>query len=168
MDGASLCICTVSSINNPRCAWHGGVPESPFVIMDGWRLHKPLSPAESASARHLSPRWAPDSRRDTRGVPAPSCGHRGSRPGFCCLQSLSWLGGAETAGELFIGFGLGSLAFYRRLFRAFSTPASAFSHLLKEKSTGQMLRMESQRGQAVPGEALDLAKAGAQLRESKL
>lgn len=48
MDGASLCIYTVSSINNPSCAWHRGVPESPFVIMDCYRLHKPLPPAESA------------------------------------------------------------------------------------------------------------------------
>lgn len=48
MDGASLCIYTVSSINNPRCAWHGRVPESPSAIMDCWRLHKPLPAAESA------------------------------------------------------------------------------------------------------------------------
>lgn len=66
MDGASLCIYTVSSINNPRCAWHGGVPESPFVIMDCWRLHKPLPPAESAlcQAPHAS-----------RGPPAFQKGH---------------------------------------------------------------------------------------------
>lgn len=74
MDGASLCIYTVSSINNPRCAWHGGVPESPFVIMDGWRLHKLLSPAESAlcQAPHAS-RGLQHSRRDTRRV-APRLG----------------------------------------------------------------------------------------------
>lgn len=40
------------------------------------------------------------------------------------------------------------------------------SHLLDENSAGQMLK--SQRGQAMPGRALDLARAGAQLRESKL
>lgn len=65
MDGASLCICTVSSINNPRCAWHRGVPESPFVIMDGWRLHKPLSPAESALCQAPPASLGPHSSRDT-------------------------------------------------------------------------------------------------------
>lgn len=127
MDGASLCIYTVSSINNPRCAWHGGVPESPFVITDCWRLHKLLPPAESALCQ--APRAFPGpqlSRRDTRRgalasglCPCPATTGTPQTPwlleGFCSLQSLCRLQGAATAGKLFIGFGLGSFAFYRRL-----------------------------------------------------
>lgn len=147
MDGASLCICTVSSINNPRCAWHGGVPESPFVIMDGWRLHKPLCPAESALCQaplaSLGPSFAdgtPAGGPCPR-VPAPSHGHR-RQGGLCCLQAPSWLGAVGTAGKLFIDFGSGSLAFYRRLCEGFFPPRLA--HLLKEKSTGQMPSVEAE------------------------
>lgn len=93
MDGASLCIYTVSSINNPRCAWHGGVPESPFAIMDCWRLHKPLPAAESAL------RQAPHAGQARRA--GMSCGHRhpaGSTKGFllpaepvqACRSGDSW------------------------------------------------------------------------------
>lgn len=128
MDGASLCIYTVSSINNPRCAWHGGVPESPFVIMDCWRLHKPLPPAESAlcQAPHASrgppgfPDGTPAGGTLASGLcprPAATGTPQGPRllEGFCCLQSPCRHGEAGTAVKLFIGFGLGSLAFYRRL-----------------------------------------------------
>lgn len=102
MDGASLCIYTVSSINNPRCAWHGGVPESPFVIMDCWRLHKPLPPAESALCQ--APRASPGPPSFPGGTPAGGgplalglCPHPAATGtpqapwllgGFCCLQSL--------------------------------------------------------------------------------
>lgn len=149
MDGASLCIYTVSSINNPRCAWHGGVPESPFVIMDCWRLHKPLPPAESALSQAPTASLGPDFPGGTpaRGPLASGLCPRTAATGtpqaswllggFCCLRSPSQLGGAGTAGKLFIGFGLGSLAFYRRLCGLVFHP----SHLLKEKSTGQMLSL---------------------------
>lgn len=143
MDGASLCIYTVSSINNPRCAWHRGVPESPFVIMDCWRLHKPLPPAESAlcQASRASPgprlsRWDTRSGALASGLcPLPAATGTPQAPrllgGVCCLQSPCQPGGAGTAGVLFIGFSWGSLAFERRLCGVCSPSR------LKEKSTRQ-------------------------------
>lgn len=177
MDGASLCICTVSSINNPRCAWHGGVPESPFVIMDCWRLHKPLSPAESALCQAPLASLGPSFPDGTPAggpcprVPVPSHGHLGSlacREGFVACRARA---GSEEREQL--GSFLLALAWEVRLFiggfvGVSFPPPRHFSHLLKEKPTGQMLSVKSQRGQAMPGRALGLARAGVQPRESKL
>jgi len=147
MDGASLCIYAVSSINNPRCAWHGGVPESPFVIMDGWRLHKPLPPAESAlrQAPHASRGPGFPGGRPTGG-PSPRVSAPSLRPPAPRRLSGCWKGFVTSAAARRSGNSWGSfllaLAWEVWLFIGgfagfFFTP----SHLLKEKSTGQMLSL---------------------------
>lgn len=105
MDGASLCIYTVSSINNPRCAWHGGVPESPFAIMDCWRLHKLLPAAESAL------RQTPCTGgmgRDVPPPPAPCKQHK-----RCSLSAEPRLTcGSEDRWEAFYWLCLGKFGFF--------------------------------------------------------
>lgn len=146
MDRASLCIYTVSSINNPRCAWHRGVPESPFVIMDGWRLHKLLSPAESAlyQAPRAS-RGLRHSRRDTRRV-APRLGSLFPVPWPPAPRGLPscWKGfvacRARASSEEWeqLGSFLLALAWEVWLFIGGFVGFFSPSHLLKEKSEGQM------------------------------